>query len=98
MTEQPTLRPETGPGAAPVTTGRRRPVSLILYLPFGIVRGQLAANDPAGAAALLGRGQGLVEIEQAVVEHYSNHLPTGNYSSLFVNLQQISGFSIIEER
>jgi hypothetical protein len=83
--------------ASAATLRHQRLVALILYLPFGIVRGQILAADPAAAAAALSGTQGMVEIRQANVEHYSNHLPTGRYSSLFVNLQQISGFSITDE-
>ncbi len=69
-------------------------ISLVVYTTFGIIRGQMVASDSAAAIAALSKGSGLVEIREANVEHYSNHLPTGMYSSLFVNLQQISGCAI----
>lgn len=55
----------------------------------------MTTSDPAEAAELLSRGQGMVEIRQAVVEHYSNHLPTGKYAVLRINLQLLSGFSLV---
>jgi len=91
VSDQSNLRSDEAP-AASVT--RPRAVSLIIYASFGIVRGQFVSSDPAGVAAILGRGEGVIEIREADVEHYSNHLPTGSYQSLFINLQQVSGFVI----
>ncbi|MFN7944626.1 MAG: hypothetical protein U0Z53_04700 [Blastocatellia bacterium] len=85
------------PGDAVASGQRPRPVSLILYLPFGIVRGQMVADSPEGVIAQLSGGAGMVEISQAVVEHYSNHLPTGNYDRLFIGVAQLTGFSVIEQ-
>jgi hypothetical protein len=76
--------------------GRREVVLLVIYTPFGIVRGELTEAQLRAAAQ--GReGGGLIELQRAVVEHYSNHLPTGNYATLCVSLQGISGFVILPE-
>jgi hypothetical protein len=71
-------------------------LALIVYAPFGIVRGELTQMSLQAAASLSGEG-GVIELQRATVEHYSNHLPTGNYASLFTNLKEVSGFVIVKE-
>lgn len=97
MTDPSKYGPGQRPGEALTSGPRPHPVSLILYLPFGIVRGQVTADSPEAVIARLSVGQGLIEITQAVVEHYSNHLPTGNYDRLYIGVAQLTGFSIIEQ-
>jgi hypothetical protein len=36
----------------------------------------------------------VLELSQALVEHYSNHLPSGSYDRLFVRVADVQGFSI----
>ena len=76
--------------------GQRDSLALIIYAPFGIVRGELTPANLRAAATLSGGGS-VLELQRASVEHYSNHLPTGNYASLFINLDEVSGFVIIKE-
>jgi hypothetical protein len=80
--------------ALATAAGQREAVSLIIYTPFGIVRGEVT---PAQVRAAAGDGDGVIEVRRATVEHYSNHLPTGNYASLHLNLPGISGFAIIPD-
>jgi hypothetical protein len=75
----------------------RDAVALIIYAPFGIVRGEVTPVQLQLAAHPTGAGREMIEIQRATVEHYSNHLPTGNYASLFISLDQISGFVILKE-
>ena len=77
--------------------GQREAVSLIVYMPFGIVRGEVDRSQ-LQAASSPGRSGGTIEIHRAIVEHYSNHLPTGNYALLTLNLANISGFVVLEEQ
>ncbi len=95
MTEPSKYGQDHKPGNLFASGSRPRPVALILYLPFGIVRGQIAAESVEGVIARLSSGAGMVEISPAVVEHYSNHLPTGNYDRLFIGVAQLTGFSVI---
>jgi len=84
-------------------TGQRDLVALIIYAPFGIVRGEITQANFQAAASLAhdgddgDDGDGLIELHRVTVEHYSNHLPTGNYDHLHLKLKQISGFVIIKE-
>jgi hypothetical protein len=80
------------------TAGQRELLGLIVYLPFGIVRGELTGAHLQAASQGLsgsGGGDGMIELQRATVEHYSNHLPTGNYDRLCLSLKDISGFAII---
>jgi hypothetical protein len=60
---------------------------LLVYMPFGIARGKLSRGSMSE----------LLELRDVNVEHYSNHIPTGHYKSLLVNLSAIHGFSVLEE-
>jgi len=77
--------------------GERELIAVIIYAPFGIVRAEVAQAQVRDAARLLGEDGGVIELQRATVEHYSNHLPTGNYESLYLNLREISGFVIIKD-
>jgi hypothetical protein len=79
------------------SAGQRDVISLIVYTPFGIVRGELTQGKWQAAAQNLTAGDGMIELQRVVVEHYSNHIPTGNYAALFISLKEISGFSVIKE-
>jgi hypothetical protein len=83
--------------ALAAVAGRQEALSLILYSPFGIVRGEITGKSVEAATQAPGEASGYLELRQAVVEHYSNHLPTGNYARLFINLRDVSGFVIESE-
>jgi hypothetical protein len=36
----------------------------------------------------------MVEIYDATVEHYSSHLPTGSFASLYVRLADVNGVAV----
>jgi hypothetical protein len=76
--------------------GQRDVIALIIYAPFGIVRGELTQASLRAAASFSGDGH-VIEVQRASVEHYSNHLPTGNYASLLIDLKGVSGFVIAKE-
>jgi hypothetical protein len=67
--------------------GEREELSLLLYMPFGIARGKLNRGS---------MGE-VFELRDVTVEHYSNHIPTGHYKSLLINLSAIEGCSVLEE-
>ena len=72
-------------------------VSLVVYTSFGILRGELTQDCLQAATQVINDDGGVIEFRQATVEHYSNHLPTGKYGSLFVNFKDIAGFAVIKE-
>jgi hypothetical protein len=80
------------------TGGEQGLADVILYAPFGIVRGELSGTRLRAAAEDLKADPHeniILELQRVTVEHYSNHLPTGNYDRLAVSLRDISGFVFI---
>jgi hypothetical protein len=75
---------------------------IVLYTSFGVVRGRTGlafAKELAGhqdaAASGLGSSQEVIEVHDASVEHYSNHLPTASFSRLHVRLGDVRGFALV---
>lgn len=74
-------------------------VSVFCYLPFGIVRGALApleSDDSSPSGACADAPALMIELRDAVVEHYSNHLPTGRYDRLLLRIGDISGCVLLK--
>jgi hypothetical protein len=69
-------------------------VGLLCYTSFGIVRGSFTPVAAPAISSTLGR---MIELRDAVVEHYSNHLPTGRYDQLFLSLTDIAGCALIRD-
>ena len=75
---------------------------LVLYTSFGVVRGRIGL---AFAQALIGQENGsqsetspaqeVIELNDATVEHYSNHLPTASFDRLYVRLSNVHGFAMV---
>lgn len=70
---------------------------LILYVPFGVVRAEITRAQIRNAAQEAHDGYRLITLQNAVVEHYSNHLPTGNYDQLHLNTSEIAGLVVLNE-
>ena len=71
---------------------------MVLYTSFGVVRGRVGfafaqelarLNDGELASSAL---NGVIELLDVSVEHYSNHLPTASFDRLYVRLEDIKGF------
>ena len=69
-------------------------VGLLCYTSFGVVRGSFTPAATPDVSSNVGR---MIELRDAVVEHYSNHLPTGRYDQLFLNLNDIAGCALIRD-
>ncbi|HZS46712.1 MAG TPA: hypothetical protein VFC63_16685 [Blastocatellia bacterium] len=74
-----------------------------IYTSFGIVRGRITrASVPVydhqdDAADLLHpHSPDLLEIEDAIVEHYANHLAAARYDRLFINVSDIRSFAVVD--
>ena len=75
---------------------------VVLYTSFGVVRGrtgltfarELAGNQDVEAGGR-GSSQEVIEVHEASVEHYSNHLPTASFSRLHVRLGDVRGFALV---
>jgi len=73
----------------------RPELALLIYAPFGIIRGKLTrGTDSANAVPRI--DQAMLVLEEVTVEHYSNHIPTANYRQLSINLSDVQGYAILE--
>jgi len=76
---------------------------LVLYTSFGVVRGRIGLSFAQaiigmekGVNAETGFAQEVIELNDATVEHYSNHLPTASFIRLYVRLSNVHGFAMID--
>lgn len=89
-----------------VETDPQRQHRLILYTSFGVVRGSVSAaafgetnrmtDTQVENISRVTIEPDVIELDEASVEHYSNHLPTGTYNRLFVRITDVQGFAIDE--
>jgi hypothetical protein len=76
---------------------------LVLYTSFGVVRGRVGLafaqklhNEANGGEADL--MQQVIELNDVAVEHYSNHLPTAEFTRLYVRLSEVQGFALVDSQ
>jgi hypothetical protein len=76
---------------------------VVIYTSYGICRGRISrSNLPADGANAVSsdllhlRSPVLLEVEDATVEHYANHLAAGRYERLFVNVNDICSFALTD--
>jgi hypothetical protein len=77
---------------------------VVLYTEFGVVRGKVSASAFGDSNRMLDSNlenmsrviiePDILELEDATIEHYSNHLPTASFDRLFVRLEGVQGFAI----
>lgn len=72
---------------------------VVLYTSFGVVRGRIGY---AFAQVLKGEQisntnpfRAVIELDDVIVEHYSNHLPKATFSRLYVRLSDVQGFALV---
>jgi hypothetical protein len=88
---------ETDPG------GERR---IILYTSYGVVSGRVSAATFSAAnrakdprlenSSRVTIDPDVLELEHVTVEHYSNHLPSGTFERLFVRLNDVRSFAMMD--
>ena len=78
---------------------------VVIYSSFGIIRGRISrsnlpseSTDGASSDLLHLHSPVLLEVEEATVEHYANHLAAGRYERLFVNVNDICSFALTHEK
>jgi hypothetical protein len=77
---------------------------IVLYTSFGVVKGRVSAATFGAAnrtrdprlenSSRVTIDPDVIELDNVTVEHYSNHLPSGNFERLFVRLNDVRGFSM----
>jgi hypothetical protein len=76
----------------------RESATIVCYTPFGIVRGKIQRSSAASATQIgIKQADPVLRVHDAVVEHYSSHLPTGIYKVFYLRLKKVSGYSLSEE-
>jgi hypothetical protein len=80
--------------------GEKDSVGVVIYASFGIVRGEVSRAELSiiGDEQKAESSARVLAVDTATVEHYSNHLPTGNYARLLISLSDISGLVVVGER
>jgi hypothetical protein len=77
-------------------------LTVLIYAPFGIVRGTLvSSNNPIESASTSDQPVLMLPmllVSNVTVEHYSNHIPTASYDQLSINLNDIQGCALLSDR
>lgn len=76
-------------------TGPVEVLRIVIYAPFGVVRADVTATEIRKAAQTISDDHHLIQLQNVAVEHYSNHLPTGNYERLLLSTKKIAGLVIL---
>jgi hypothetical protein len=70
---------------------------LVIYTSFGVLKGRTGIafhdellNPPEGAEP-----PQLIELNDVIVEHYSNHLATASFDRFYVRLSEVQGFALV---
>lgn len=86
----------------------QRTWAVTVYTSFGILRGHIRratvegdgmpVHSPQSADPVLLRAwsPAVIELEDAEVEHFYNHLSTASYRTLFVSVSDIRGFAFAD--
>jgi hypothetical protein len=87
-----------------VETGREAERRIHLYTSFGVVSGRVSASTFGAAnraadprlenSSRVALDPDVLELEDVTVEHYSNHLPSGNFDRLFVRVVDVRAFTM----
>ncbi|HKP86375.1 MAG TPA: hypothetical protein VJZ26_09775 [Blastocatellia bacterium] len=81
------------------TDGPQSFAQVVLYTSFGVVRGRIGHNfgmalrdkQPSDTNP----SREVIELDDATVEHYSNHLATASFSRIYVRLKDAHGFALL---
>ena len=73
----------------------RPELALLVYAPFGIIRGKLIRKDNS-SELISDSDHPFLLLSEVTVEHYSNHIPTASYAELSINLKDVQGCALVE--
>lgn len=72
---------------------------IVLYTSFGVVRGRIgyafAQVLKEEKISNTNPFHAVIELDDVMVDHYSNHLPNASFSRLYVRLSNVKGFALI---
>lgn len=70
---------------------------LVLYTSFGVVKGRtgMAFHEELTSQENGGGPPQLIELNDVIVEHYSNHLATASFDRFYVRLAEVQAFALV---
>jgi hypothetical protein len=70
---------------------------LVIYTSFGVLRGRtgVAFHEELLSQEKGGEPPQLIELNDVIVEHYSNHLATATFERFYVRLSEVQAFALI---
>lgn len=70
---------------------------LVIYTSFGVLRGRtgVAFHEELLSQEKGGEPPQLIELNDVVVEHYSNHLATASFDRFYVRLSEVQAFALV---
>jgi hypothetical protein len=68
---------------------------IVIYTSFGVVRGRISHTFAQTLRGEQDSSREVIELNDATVEHYSNHLAAASFSRLYVRLKDAHGFALL---
>ena len=70
---------------------------LVIYTSFGVLKGRtgMTFHDELLSQEKGGDPPQLIELNDVIVEHYSNHLATANFERFYVRLSEVQAFALV---
>ncbi|HWO02313.1 MAG TPA: hypothetical protein VNS63_23910 [Blastocatellia bacterium] len=70
---------------------------LVVYTSFGVVKGRtgMAFHEELISQERGGEPPQLIELNDVIVEHYSNHLATATFERFYVRLSEVQAFALV---
>ena len=70
---------------------------LVVYTSFGVVKGRtgMAFHQELMSQANGAEAPQLIELNDVIVEHYSNHLATASFERFYVRLSEVQAFALV---
>ena len=70
---------------------------LVIYTLFGVLRGRtgVAFHEELLSQEKGGDPPQLIELNDVVVEHYSNHLASASFDRFYVRLSEVQAFALV---
>lgn len=85
--------------ASLMADGSQSFAQVVLYTSFGVVRGRIGHNFAQvlkeEQTSKANSSRAVLELNDATVEHYSNHLPTASFNRIYVRLKDAHGFALV---
>ena len=70
---------------------------LVVYTSFGVLKGRtgMAFHEELLSQEKGGEPPQLIELNDVIVEHYSNHLATATFERFYVRLSEVQAFALV---